>query len=127
MLKKEIENEKAKIRDLMKAQAANVIKNKIPRREEIKIWTAFLNKLQMEDVKNLNHSINRFNLLVPLLNSQMVQFSIERESEIILKKYLSNLTNQINDSIEKIDVKVKENADVTNNGFLKSIMKKFFG
>jgi len=127
MLKKEIENEKAKIRDLMKTQAANVIKNKIPRREEIKIWTAFLNKLQMEDVKNLNHSINRFNLLVPLLNSQMVQFSIERESEIILKKYLSNLTNQINDSIEKIDVKVKENADVTNNGFLKSIMKKFFG
>ncbi|XP_020368566.1 dnaJ homolog subfamily C member 28 [Rhincodon typus] len=40
-----------------------------------------------DDIKQLNKMVDRFNLIVPLLNRQMLHFNPEKELAIILKEY----------------------------------------
>jgi len=120
MLKKDIETEKTKIRELMHSKIAIVMKGK---NQDLQIWQAFLKKLKEDEVKNLNLSINRFNLLVPLLNSQMVHLNLDKESEIILSKYLITLKNEKANVIPKKDLPIEPEVKISSN-FIDMLLKK---
>jgi hypothetical protein len=120
MLKKDIETEKAKIRELMRSKIAIVMKGK---NQDLQLWQAFLKKLKEDEVKNLNLSINRFNLLVPLLNSQMVHFNLDKESEIIFSKHLITLKNEKANITPKKDIPIEPEVNISKN-FLNIFLEK---
>lgn len=122
MLKKDIETDKNKIRDLMRSKIAISVKRKNPTSQELQIWQAFLNKLKEDEVKSLNLSINRFNLLVPLLNSQMVHFSLEKESEKILTQHLADIHSEKTQTCQKRVAPIESKVD---NTFIEMFFKKF--
>ncbi|KAL0268423.1 UNVERIFIED_CONTAM: hypothetical protein PYX00_010376 [Menopon gallinae] len=47
-------------------------------------WEQFVDKIGDDHVKNLNKKIDKFNLVVPILDKQMLHFNLARESEKIL-------------------------------------------
>uniref|UniRef100_V9KWK2 DnaJ-like subfamily C member 28 n=1 Tax=Callorhinchus milii TaxID=7868 RepID=V9KWK2_CALMI len=55
-----------------------------PHRQEL--WTSNFKQFK-SDVKKLNKTVDKFNLVVPLLTRQMLHFNPDKELTIVLKKY----------------------------------------
>lgn len=88
MLKKEIQDDANKIRDLLKKKRATL--GPIPLNEEEVIkWRQFCSELEKKEVKALNKCIDKFNLVVPIMTSQTFHFHLDRESDLILQKGLA--------------------------------------
>jgi len=59
-------------------------------------WKKFSDEVLFNDdeVKRLNKSIDKFNLMVPMLNGQMFHFNVVRESKRIFQSVLTDLDQQ---------------------------------
>lgn len=83
-LSKEIREEKKELTKLL-TEARNEL-GLIPLNlEESKNWTNTIENLK-PFIKNLNNKIDKYNLLVPILQKQMLQVNIETLAEQVLSK-----------------------------------------
>ena len=91
-------------------QTLAVIHNKLgkePRSaHDTKMWRASLNKFK-EQISEVNIKINKFNLIVPLLNKQKMPYNAERE----VRKVLDNVEDYLpedQNACQAWDVSVRE-------------------
>ena len=71
-------------------------------------------------------SIDRFNLLVPMLNSQMVHFNLEKESENISKKEIENISKKVIQNLTSEVQNTKPKAMDQNDNCFTILIKNFF-
>lgn len=86
-------------------------------------WSRMLTTLET-DVKSLNVKINNYNLLVPLLEKQLVNFQLEREAGKILENGVTR-----SDTAERVkDLKEKTATyhSTTNDGSILDVFFKIF-
>lgn len=83
MLHKEIREDIKELKDKLKTERQ---KFKFPAdsQDEIK-WQSILAEYE-KHVKDINKNIDKFNLIVPILNNQMVQISLKRIGDAILNE-----------------------------------------
>ncbi len=125
MLKRDIENDKAEIRSEIqrKAKVLFARQNLTPREREE--WNKFLGNLSQKEVKKLNVSIDRFNLMVPLLNAQMVHFNLNREAQKISQNVISEIKKTpIDDNVIKVQPEVTESKTKSLGEFLVDLLFK---
>ncbi|XP_051869748.1 dnaJ homolog subfamily C member 28 [Pristis pectinata] len=67
------------------------------------------------DIKQLNKTVDRFNLIVPLLNRQMLHFDPDKELAVILKNY--DALMEANKTTSEIIGKSTEESSTKNNLF----------
>ena len=114
MLKRDIETQKLEIRESIRLRSNLVFSRRanfqLTLREK-NDWQNFLTNLAEKQVKKLNVNIDRFNLMVPLLNSQMVHFNLSREADKITKNVIEeNKIKLANTPPEKIKAEQLEPA-----------------
>lgn len=88
-------------------------------------WETAIEKLADGDVKDVNKKISNFNLIVPMLNSQMCHFNLESESAKILKLDFKSLQDESSEKDE-----TSENASMSQQkpetGFWRDLMDSLF-
>ena len=114
MLKRDIETQKLEIRESIRLRSNLVLSRRanfqLTLREK-NDWQNFLTNLAEKQVKKINVNIDRFNLMVPLLNSQMVHFNLTREADKITKNVIEeNIIKLANTPPEKIKAEQLEPA-----------------
>ena len=114
MLKRDIETQKLEIRESIRLRSNLVFSRRanfqLTLREK-NDWQNFLTNLAEKQVKKINVNIDRFNLMVPLLNSQMVHFNLSREADKITKNVIEeNKIKLANTPPEKIKAEQLEPA-----------------
>ena len=124
MLKRDIENEKAEIRSAIQQKSKLLFarQNLTPREREE--WKKFLGNLSDKEVKKLNVSIDRFNLMVPLLNAQMVHFNLDREAQKISQNVISEVKAKPNDEYTKVQPELTESKTNFFGDFLVNLFFK---
>lgn len=116
MLHKEIREEIQGLKDKLKVERQK-LKFPADTQDEMK-WQSILKEYQ-EVVKDINKKIDKFNLIVPILNKQMVQITLKRIGDAILQeepeKYYTETPN-----------KLSEPSDYNKNflSFISSIFKE---
>ncbi|XP_063699255.1 dnaJ homolog subfamily C member 28 [Culicoides brevitarsis] len=84
MLQKEINEEIAELKQSLAYERAFV--GKLPlTKEEIDFWDEILQKHE-ESVTNINKKIDKFNLIVPVMDKQLMQIQLKRISDRILNE-----------------------------------------
>ena len=114
MLKRDIETQKLEIRESIRLRSNLVFSRRanfqLTLREK-NDWQNFLTNLAEKQVKKINVNIDRFNLMVPLLNSQMVHFNLTREADKISKNVIEeNIIKLENTPSEQIKAEQLEPA-----------------
>lgn len=87
MLEKEIREDRMHLRKLLWKERERLGSLPLTPQDEV-LWNASLEQLQ-DKIIMMNKKINKYNLLVPLLNQQMVHFPLQLEAEKALKQGLS--------------------------------------
>ena len=127
MLKRDIDTQKLEIRESIRLRSNLVFSRRAnfqltPR--EKSDWHNFLTNLSEKQVKKLNVNIDRFNLMVPLLNSQMVHFNLTREADKISQNVIEETVIKLaNTPPEKIRA---EQLEPTKPNFLSDFILSFF-
>lgn len=83
MLHKEIREDIKELKDKLKTERQK-LKFPADSQDEIK-WQSILAEYE-KHVKDINKNIDKFNLIVPILNNQMVQISLKRIGDAILNE-----------------------------------------
>ena len=127
LLKRDIENQKLEIRASLRRKSNLVFSrqnfHQTPR--EKSEWQNLLDSLAEKEVKKVNVNIDRFNLMVPLLNSQMVHFDLNREAETIIKNVIEeNKTKLVADCRPEV-LKTEKIKPQTRN-FLSELISRFY-
>ena len=127
MLKRDIETQKLEIRESIRLRSNLVFSRRanfqLTLREK-NDWQNFLTNLAEKQVKKLNVNIDRFNLMVPLLNSQMVHFNLTREADKISKNVIEeNIIKLENTPSEQIKA---EQLEPAQPNFLSDFILSFF-
>ena len=127
MLKRDIETQKLEIRESLRLRSNLVFSRRanfqLTLREK-NDWQNFLTNLAEKQVKKINVNIDRFNLMVPLLNSQMVHFNLTREADKITKNVIEeNIIKLANTPPEKIKA---EQIEPAKPNFLSDFILSFF-
>ena len=127
MLKRDIETQKLEIRESIRLRSNLVFSRRanfqLTLREK-NDWQNFLTNLAKKQVKKLNVYIDRFNLMVPLLNSQMVHFNLTREADKISKNVIEeNIIKLENTPSEQIKA---EQLEPAQPNFLSDFILSFF-
>ena len=127
MLKRDIETQKLEIRESIRLRSNLVFSRRanfqLTLREK-NDWQNFLTNLAEKQVKKINVNIDRFNLMVPLLNSQMVHFNLTREADKITKNVIEeNIIKLANTPPEKIKA---EQIEPAKPNFLSDFILSFF-
>ena len=127
MLKRDIETQKLEIRESLRLRSNLVFSRRanfqLTLREK-NDWQNFLTNLAEKQVKKLNVNIDRFNLMVPLLNSQMVHFNLTREADKISKNVIEeNIIKLENTPSEQIKA---EQLEPAQPNFLSDFILSFF-
>ena len=98
-------------------QTLAVIHNKLgkePRSaHDAKTWRASLNKFK-EQISEVNIKINKFNLIVPLLNKQKMPYNAEREVRKVLDSVEDYLPEDQN-ACQAWDVSVREASPLVSS------------
>lgn len=113
MLHKEIREDIEKLKETLKNERGKL---KFPAQDDDEIrWEKILEEHEV-DVKNVNKKIDKFNLIVPILNKQMVHIQLKRIGEKILneepKKYYKELPSKLSQ---------ESPSDYNKNNFLSFI------
>jgi len=85
-------------------------------------WNAFYTRLERHQVTDLNRRIDKFNLIVPMLNGQMFHFNLEAEARDIME-------SGFDPNIEAELTKEKKNSNssaVQQKGIIQEIIEKLF-
>lgn len=82
-LQREISDDSASIKTMLLEERKNFGSVPLSCSEE-RDWESVLDKIG-ENVKALNKKIDKFNLVVPIMDKQMLHFNLTRESDEILK------------------------------------------
>jgi DnaJ family protein C protein 28 len=123
MLKKEIETERQRLRDSIHQKCAETFSRQNLTRREKNEWNEFLAGLRDKPVKKLNATIDRFNLMVPMLNSQMFHFDLDREAEKIFQNWRQILPQAPAVSEARMEpTKVEEDK----SNFLSELFREWF-
>ena len=127
MLKRDIETQKLEIRESLRLRSNLVFSRRanfqLTLREK-NDWQNFLTNLAEKQVKKINVNIDRFNLMVPLLNSQMVHFNLTREADKITKNVIEeNIIKLENTPSEQIKA---EQLEPAQPNFLSDFILSFF-
>ena len=127
MLKRDIETQKLEIRESIRLRSNLVFSRRanfqLTLREK-NDWQNFLTNLAEKQVKKINVNIDRFNLMVPLLNSQMVHFNLTREADKISKNVIEeNIIKLENTPSEQIKA---EQLEPAQPNFLSDFILSFF-
>jgi len=85
-------------------------------------WETFCKKLSEGDVKDVNKKIYNYNLIVPMLNSQMFQFNLEAESKKIFEAKIE--PNVDPDEATETRLEIKNTKE--EKGILRNIFDTFF-
>ena len=123
MLKRDIEGEKQKIRDETQVKAESIFSRQNLNSRERTDWNQFLLGMKDKRVKKLNIDIDKFNLIVPLLNSQMLHFNLDKEAEKISQAVMAKASDdrkefRSEDGCNEVaDSKPSFVVDIINNFF----------
>ncbi len=125
MLKRDIENEKIEIRSAIRQKSKFLFARQNLTAREREEWTKFLGNLSEKEVKKLNVSIDRFNLMVPLLNAQMVHFNLDREAQKISQTVISEIkANPVEENTSKVQPELSESKTNFFGDFLVNLFFK---
>ncbi|KAM9389876.1 dnaJ homolog subfamily C member 28 isoform 1-T2 [Phaethornis superciliosus] len=114
LLQKEIRKTIEQLRENIVASRSKLGEPMTPYRQ--KQWNCICEQF-IEDIRKLNKRIDNFNLVVPLLNSQMVHFSADKEIDRAQKAYEASMKNR--DS----ETKENEKENVKRFGWKSSLFK----
>ncbi|XP_030300579.1 dnaJ homolog subfamily C member 28 [Calypte anna] len=114
LLQKEIRETIEQLRESIVASRSKLGEPMTPYRQ--KQWNRICEQF-VEDIRKLNKIIDNFNLVVPLLNSQMVHFSADRELHRAQKAYEASMENRVSETKEN------EKEDVKRFGWKSFIFK----
>lgn len=121
MLQKEIRYDVTALREALTAQrrtlGASVPLSQIDEEK----WNHILNRYSI-DVNSINKKIDKYNILVPILNNQMLRIDLAKIGPQILKEYSLDYREK-NDKL-KIEPKVANKLD-DNKGFMSFFLSLF--
>ena len=111
-LQRDIKLEKARIRELLSKKCRAVIKqhsaNQKVNQEAAKEWRKYYEEVMFnsEEVKTLNKNIDKYNLMVPMLNGQMFHYNVIKESKNMFSALVERFQagESIEDTVEPKDV-----------------------
>ncbi len=92
--RKEISEELATIRNELRAARQKLGPPPLGDRQ-LDSWHSTLLQLKEDRVVKVNKRIDKFNLIVPLLNSQMFRFNLDREAEKVLESGYQPLLQEV--------------------------------
>lgn len=84
MLKKDIAKEKANILEILTKKRRVLGRFPLGEKDQEK-WDEFCEQIKNNEVKQLNNNINKYNLIVPMLNGQMFHMNFQVEAQKILE------------------------------------------
>lgn len=123
-LQKEIRQDIEALRQNLRVEREHFSPNPL-NPQEVNTWREVTDKY-VESTHNINKKINKFNLVVPVLNKQMLCLNLDKEASNVLLNGRSNVNCNRN-KIEKEDPK-KYSDDKAGSvglfGFLDTILKK---
>lgn len=121
-LQKEIRQEIEMLRESLNMERKYLGPNPL-NAEDINKWDAVIEK-HKKLKENINKKINKFNLVVPVLNKQMLFIDLNKEAEKILLNGKCNLDWDYKKTIGENNEYSKESVTENLFGFLDTIFKK---
>ena len=154
MLKRDIIDQRDDLKQILRTKCNEIIRNDKGRKHKIKTdmsknqildtatidreWKKYCELIEKDDelLRTLNKNIDRFNLIVPMMKSQMFHFNLKREAEKIysscLKQYeIENeekSNTQLNETSHNDNVQQEKNYENTfKSSFMSlgAILKSF--
>lgn len=120
-LQKEIRGDTQFLRDSLEMERKHFRKYPLSTEDETE-WLTILNKYEkLSDT--LNKKINKYNLLVPMINQQMIPFNLTKEANRILINGCCSTEEEINQ--RKLQKKYEQNVEGDDNFFLGLVFSIF--
>ena len=107
---KEIISNDRKRRKKIKSNSSEILDTNVK-----KEWIKYCELVEKQDelLKNLNKNIDRFNLIVPMMKSQMFHFNLKREADKIFthckEEYSVDIDPKTNDAVAEKDDNQQQN------------------
>ena len=84
LLQKDVQDEKARVRRVLEMRRERLGPLPLPEKER-EIWESECERLERDEIRNLNKMIDQFNLVVPMMNAQMFHVPWRKICEDVLK------------------------------------------
>ena len=131
MLKRDILSEREKLREDLRQKSAEIFRRQNLSLRERQDWNQFLTSLKDTRVKKLNASIDRFNLMVPSLNSQLFHFNLDREAEKFSQTFKDSVPDADRQKTDQSKFRasgsgVVESSSEQRPDFLSNLINLFF-
>jgi hypothetical protein len=129
LLRKDIQNEFTAIRSELRAARQQLGPPPLSDRQ-LASWKSSLDQIHHNRVAKVNKSIEKFNLIVPLLNAQMFLFNLEKEAQGVLESgYQPPAPDSNKSGGQCADVAEKNNTttESTSSRSLTDFLAKLFG
>ncbi|XP_059079057.1 dnaJ homolog subfamily C member 28-like [Tigriopus californicus] len=121
MLKKDIALEKTNIQELLTKKRSMLGRYPLCD-EEQRQWDEICMRIKNDEVKQLNNNINRYNLIVPMLNGQMFHLNFEAEAQRILQTCMClEDVRKLADEQRKVDL--GDTTPVTSEPFFQKLIR----
>lgn len=113
MLRKTIYDEFESIRSQLKKKRSEM-GNQPFSQDKLKEWEKLCKILNDGEVKGVNKKISNYNLIVPMLHSQMFQFDMDKECKKILNSPSDSPEAPGNETTESLDTNIKQGKPETS-------------